>query len=643
MSKTLHHKNTSTSISEGLLQGVTWWVVFSVAAVILRGVRWDENFEFAQAMIGAVPYPPEHPFMQYTHAAFNGQIMASAALLEIFPHPAVLNGLRNILFVMAATVPGYMLGHVMGRRPLAGHVTALMLLIGVHLDFDATYPQFIWPGMFSNGHIGTGYVLAWVALTSAGYFRMAALMLGLLPAVHLGQMPPTLIFAGGLTGYALLLNRDLWGRMKPGIPWFLGGLAVCVLLYGIHHTFALPPVTEGPYFSNADPQPIWQGRVRYWDMHRQIALGGMGMILVFSASLGVVLRNRKNMTGSVNGLSPFLPLLYGLGCVAPLVLTLMILHGAAGLEVPYLLIGWLPYRLLNHLPPILTAACVAVLMGRGTNESDTKWSGNWIPGLLLLGYLLRPVAGWVLGDGLYYRYIHQPIAFLFILAGAAFVLAANRFIQEGSKDSWIVPTLTGVVAVTYTAMHHQFGAACLLLGAGLVVILNRAPNVRAWNKTVAPMTSVLIILTLGTILLQEWQHRENLPIGAFEQDVTAYLESQGKPDAMLVGQPEQVLLQAQTGHPILADMATAFFASYMPSLGPSVQKLYGEVYGMQFDKNPADQKPWGTMWEERSKEVWISLSQEYGFDYVVAPSHLQLQLDSVIEGELDRLYKIPGK
>ena len=44
--------------------GCALWVAFSVVAMLLRGVRWDENFEFAQAMTGQVPYPDGHPMVQ---------------------------------------------------------------------------------------------------------------------------------------------------------------------------------------------------------------------------------------------------------------------------------------------------------------------------------------------------------------------------------------------------------------------------------------------------------------------------------------------------------------------------------------------------------------------------------------------------
>jgi hypothetical protein len=641
------HRDTITPDLKGLSRGVAWWVAFSAAAVALRGVQWDENFEFAQAMIGAVPYPSDHPLMQYTRSAFNGQIMASAALLKLVPNPLVLNGLRNLLFVMATTVPGYLLGHVMGRRPLAGHVTAVMLLIGVHLDFDGTYPQFIWPGMFSNGHIGTGYVLAWVALTAGGYFRIAALMLGLLPAVHLGQMPPTLLFAGGLTLYAVALDRDLWAQMKPGLPWFVGGLAICAILYGIHHALILPPVTDGPYFSDADPRRIWQGRIQYWDMHRQLALGGMGMILVFSAALGVVLRkpdSSPRWSPTRSHLSPYLPLVYALGCVAPLVLTLMVLHAAAGTNVPYLLIGWLPYRLLNHLPPILTATCVAVLMARSNEEQqEAGWLAPWIPGLLLLGYLLRPVTERIVSGAVYYRYLDQPTAYLFALVGAAFFVASIRFVRSGTRDAWTIPVAAGIVILAYTAAHHQFGAACLVLGASIVAAAIRILGSTVLHRTAAPVTGLLLLITTGAILFHQWQHRENLPVGSFEREVAVYLEAQGEPNVMLAGQPEQVLLQAQTGHPVLADMATAFHASYMPSLGPSVQQLYQQVYGRRFDLPPEGQENWGRVWESRSREDWISLSETYGFEYVAAPSGLTLNLEPVVRGDLDTLFQIPGK
>ena len=98
-----------------------------------------------------------------------------------------------------------------------------------------------------------------------------------------------------------------------------------------------------------------------------------------------------------------------------------------------------------------------------------------------------------------------------------------------------------------------------------------------------------------------------------------YLHNEGEDDVMLVAKPAEILLQARTGHPNLVEWTTMSLLSYMPSLGPTIQKIYRDIYGIEFVSQPGrpqESRHWADLWTDRSEAEWNALSEEYGFRYV---------------------------
>ena len=137
----------------GVWIGTLFWILFTGVAIVLRGVQWDENYEFAQAMLGKVVYDDAHPLRQYTLSAYNLQLYSSALILHLNDNPIWLCGFRNFLFIASTVLPVFLLGTWLSGRSWVGHAATILFLMGIHLEFDGIYPQFIWPGMFSNGHV----------------------------------------------------------------------------------------------------------------------------------------------------------------------------------------------------------------------------------------------------------------------------------------------------------------------------------------------------------------------------------------------------------------------------------------------------------------------------------------------------------
>ena len=612
----------------GFREGCLFWLGFTLIALVIRGVRWDENYEFAQAMTGLVPYDDAHPLRQYTLAAYNLQFYSSALILLISENPIWLNGFRNMLFIACTVLPPFMLGTWLSRNAWIGHATAVFVLLGVHLEFDGAYPQFIWPGMFSNGHVGVGYMLIFAGCLAAGHVRCAGLLLGLAPAIHLGQIPPALALAG-LYAIRCVYMKD-YAPLKNAVVYFGVGILCCIVFYAIQQRFALPPVTDGPYYSDADARAIWQGRIVSHDMHRQIPYGNVHIVTVATLLIGWVggfrLRSDKSAL-----MSCWLWLTVYATCVIATTYAIMAAHYLLGPDVPYLLLGWLPYRLLNHLPPILIVMALTTLAGIKKPDDSFNVISVFFVGACLVFAVCKPILPHLLGDDLYSRYFFHNDLLLFALIGAT---AGVLSVREKRAVALFL------IAWAWLAFVHRYGAAITLASALLAVALIRNGSSSLFSfSRMATVPIVIVVLT--AILWPESRNRTHLPVGEFEASTATLLHDRGDGDALIVAHPQQVLLQAQTGHPVFADMATEFHASYRPSLGPSVQAMYDDVYGIWFEERLFPPPGWQAAWTARTPEQWAGIRDRWNIEYLIAPSTVEIQLEPLLTGDLDTLYALP--
>ncbi len=204
--------------------------------------------------------------------------------------------------------------------------------------------------------------------------------------------------------------------------------------------------------------------------------------------------------------------------------------------------------------------------------------------------------------------------------------------------------LAGLILWVLLAWIHQVGAAWCAFGASLTWALETIPSHTLRHPHRDKIIGALAAQLVMVLAYREWTAREHLPVSDFEQKVTAYLDERGEGDAMLVASHQQEALQARTGHPIMVDMATITWIAYKPSLGPTMEKVYGDLYGIHFAEAPDanSETTWFVRWMQRSQEDWLALSKKYDFTYVISPDFATLQLPKVVEGEHNTLYHVPG-
>lgn len=123
------------------------------------------------------------------------------------------------------------------------------------------------------------------------------------------------------------------------------------------------------------------------------------------------------------------------------------------------------------------------------------------------------------------------------------------------------------------------------------------------------------------------------------------MAERGDADALIAARPDEYMLQARTGHPVLVEAALRSWIPYLPRIAPSIDRIFRDVYGISFAQ-PAehtmigDRAAWEVRWEQRSAEEWAALAKVYGFRYIIAPPSLKLALKPLLVSDGDALYEV---
>ena len=250
----------------------------------------------------------------------------------------------------------------------------------------------------------------------------------------------------------------------------------------------------------------------------------------------------------------------------------------------------------------------------------------------------------ILGADLFARYVAMGDAVLFGLFGAACGVLTMRI--KPSAVAGVAFVTMGLAVFFALAFYHQFGLGCI--GAGwLLAVVGHTTRLFDVPGRIIGRGPVLAAMCAASGLAlcghEGWQ-RKHLPVGAFDRCVTAYLRDQDESNAMIVAAPDELLLQARTGHPVFVETATASLLSYVPELGPVIQRMYRDVYGLRFDRPPrANATPWTERWRARHRSEWEALAETYGFRYVLAPASIDLDLLVALEDDSMTLYAVFGR
>ncbi len=400
--------------------------------------------------------------------------------------------------------------------------------------------------------------------------------------------------------------------------------------------------TEGPYASAVAAPDILRAYLAQEPLFAPpgTALSYTNGTIVLALALFLCVAAAGNEWRETRKAGPWLWLSVYFALVSATVWTIMIVHRVMGDEAPYLLVAWMPYRFTNHGAVILPAmlATIAAAPRRGT--------GNVLAGAALVVFAALPLLDVVLPAAFYDRYVSSGEGMLFALAGGCAVLLLSRINTMGPfYVTWVMAACAGV---TVLALHHQFGAFCLLAGFSLTVVYgqvirHQSPGLALARFSGRLVTATVVILGIS-IALQEARTRETLPVSAFETEASRIIRDEAGPKARVVARPDDHGLQCRLGLAVLADDATATDMVYVPRIAPSIQALLDALYGTRFFPPRDEAPPWTTVWAERAPDAWRALGRAYGFEHVIAPNTVPLDLPVALEGARETLYRVtaPG-
>jgi hypothetical protein len=612
-----------------LWYGALAWMLFSLLAVALRGIRWEETYEHALIITGIVPYPEGHPCFQYCRNVFSGQSYLSALVLWLIDSPTLVNGYRNVLQLAFCTIPVFLLGARLTGRVAYGHVAVVHVLLGIHRGLQSYYPIESWPHVYAIGQIGTGYALLVLALLLFDCWRTVWFLLGLMVAIHIGQLPVIGAVAG--VQWLIYLYQGNKKRVLSAVGFFGLGLIPCIIFYAIKSTLYVPLPEEGAYAATGDIHAIWAAYTERYDLHR-----GFARLNPFWKSwigVGLVLWIAGLCAGP-EGRRPFVQqihrwiLLYSV-ILATVVAAIWGVHQVLGGDIPFLLLGWMPYRLTNHLAILLVPLALGVLL-RGAPGNR---AGAAFVMLVLIYAITYPMTAYFLHEELYERYVSNLDTPLWLLAGGA--MAAALMQRFPTRKSRVYARIGQLAVILLLALVSPYAAACLLMADAVMTLLSIFEK-RLPPAALVPAASVLLVV----LLFQQYDQRESLSIHPLQAEVVQYLEEQGESDAMLVPPYWDAAWLARTRHPIFADYQAAHHMTYMPQLAPALKKMHGEVYGFPVDGDEGDPL---SEWPTRSREEWQALAEAYEIDYVLAPTEMTLQMEPVLEGHPYDLYDVRPK
>lgn len=689
-----------------MLAGIALWALFACVAIALRGVRWDEDYEFAQVMLGMIAYPEGHPLPHHLTRLYTVQLDGLAILMRFLQGELAPNFLRNGLALMATVLPPFWITARLTSSTLAGHAMAALFLFGIHAGFYSNYPVQTWPGLYTNGHIGTAWAVMSVAMLALGPLRAGHALAAAMPLVHAGQWPPVLLFQG------LMLLRHMHDRDWVHLRWAVRCLAVAGAsgIVWIEFRPLLFPALPAPLppLPASEAVEVMRNYMHHHATHRAMPgdMAFLALAMAFAvAMLATAWRAEKNIplappskednesaehrlgrerlslssfdrgarrAGDLRLLATYLKL------IVLIVAAVWITHRILGESIPAPLVSWMPYRLINHLMPITLPICAAAIARTSMRNLHVSLS-------IALALVIVPLLFCDTFPNLYRVYAADGIHVAFLLLGAGCASMPHR-------PSRYLAMVLALLLVTL----HQYGAGCFALGILLTQTMEwwrrrmvPGKDSKEYSRQQARSMAILAASVAGAMLMllgiahlaalprrsadieaiRRIVHaddpafekhpptfprdpREGHPLQRGTQDdvnagpplkgVVAGGVPAGHRGILLVP-PQQESLQAQLGHAVSTDMATLTWIPYQPALEPLMQTMYEDLYGIDLTPDPGQAAgSWIDHWQEMSASGWGLRADLYDIRYIVAPEWMELNLGPVYQGTEWSLYNAPG-
>ena len=217
--------------------------------------------ESAQVVAGIVHYPPGNVFYIYHTKVWTLLHQVGALFLLAGVSELTLSRLISGLLGMAAFQALGMVVYALSRNVVLAIASAIVIVLTGVAEGVAVYPVTLMGTSDTYGALGLSLFVLVLALFAAGCHRSAALLLGLVPAVHAG-------LGAWLWVVTIVIlvwdGRPAFEQKRPAGKFFLAGCAISAVSFAIQLVF----ITDVPPVDRLEVARTLNAFVSFWDYHR---------------------------------------------------------------------------------------------------------------------------------------------------------------------------------------------------------------------------------------------------------------------------------------------------------------------------------------------------------------------------------------
>jgi hypothetical protein len=594
---------------------------------------WQVAVETAQVVAGIVQYPPENPFYIYHRGLWTilHQIIALPLLAGVseIAISKILSGLLGMISLQALALIVYALG----RNSLLAIGAAFLIAFTRTAEFGVSYPIYLMGTHHTYGAIGLSMVALVAGFAGVGWYRTAAFLLGLAPAVHpsIGTW-----FALSVAIAALWHFRRTTVEIVPAWKFLAagGGVTAISLLVHLAQSTDMPaidPDVAGRYLTSF---------VTSWDAHRHSAnpTADGSKVTMGTLALSIIW-----LTWSPGLPRPAVLLLRLVTVTAALGLTLVGVSFIPPATLPSTLLILMPARFLNFNALIGTAVLFGLVAALGRTHNLARQE---------MGESKRQT-----GRTLWSGFLGLYLSIGLCIGNSSMLWEWLRTSDQGVLRS----VLTGVAPTSPTKPLQILLTVSVALAIVTVVSWWRErrtsslpsrtpPSVAAGMRTLDAVLRGSVLLTAAGVGALFWNYPPR-PVQALFLDRTnnpAFARAADTPGLLVTGGEVQ-LVQLRTRRPVLVDSGGVDGMTYALASGPALERILRDVYDIDLFNPPAEARGKGAIpndfnratWERFSLERWQQIRLAYHVTQVLADSRWELALPVAARGPGFTLYDIP--
>ena len=580
---------------------------------------WQVAVETAQVIAGIVRYPVDNPFYLYHLKLWTILHQICALLLQAGMSEIALSKIVSGLLGMVSFQAIALIVYALSRDALLAIGSAFLIAFTRTAEYGVNYPIYLMGTPHTYGAIGLSLIALVAGLTGAGWYRTAAFVLGLAPAVHPSLGAWFVMTMGAAALWHAWRDRT---EIRPAVKFLVLGFGVTAisLLLQLAQTRGIPAIDS----QLADK--YLKSFVSIWDAHRQtVSLSADGMKL----NLGALLLAIASLTLSA-----------GLSSSARLLLRVVIVTTTASLAL----------GLLSFVPPTALPATLLVLMpGRLVNF------GAFVAVAMLIGLLGHASRN---GMGFWSRLLA-----LYLSVG---LLIGNRSMLwewlERSDGNVVQQALRAVLSGLRTRPLQILLTVTVLLIALTAIarwretqepsggqVPERTPVKRPTRLLVSATYSLIVAVLVGVIVvLWQWPAQPETTIFV-DRTTNPALAQVAKDSGVLLTGGDMQLIQLRTRRPILINGGGLDGLPYALESGPAVERILRDVYAIDLFNPPDEARGRGAIpnqynraaWERFSGDQWQMIRRTYDVTQVMTPPGWSLALPVVIDDAGFVLYDLP--